>query len=222
LCAEYSIIIVHTQEKGGMFVSTKDTYSENRKAIIKNHNLPILQHMYMGNKSVELKCVINGSSAFHYQDCYVRKTPVTFFRIDFNHIRQRQSEGRQAGQSVDKGQAGPSEIFRGRWLDRPDYRRDLIEFMTIMPVCTEEHARISQSSAYGDITLLNFDKKYWPWHLQSEDNFNNFVKTWKLNAVENFTYERFIDHLSNIEHPNIRKRIVSGVDRSRPWLSIFV
>lgn len=205
-----------------MFVSTKDTYGENRKARIKNHNLPILQHMYMGDKNIELKCMINGSSAFHYQNCWVRNTPITFFRIDFNHIRQRQSEGRQAGQSVDKGHAGPSELFRARWLDRLDYQRDLIEFMTIMPVCTEEHSRISQSSAYGNITLLNFDKKYWPWHLQSDDNFNNFVKTWKLNSIKNFTYERFIEHLSDINHPNIRKRIISGVGGNGYWQTAFV
>jgi len=189
-----------------MFTSTKpDSSSENRKAHYKNYNLPILQHIYMGDSRRQLACAVNKTPAFSEFPCIVQKKPLTRFRIEFNHIRQRAAEGRQAGSSIDKNSNyGPSDLFRSRALDDPKYRRDLIEFMTMMPVDADAHKWITQSSAYGDITLVDFAPAYWPWHLQSKANFDDVCTTYGLEFLD---YDQFIDHLSNPHHPPVAQRI---------------
>ena len=159
-----------------MFLSTKDNTSENRKAELKNHNLPILQYMYHGSSAEPLRCVFIGRPAFTQFDCIVKNTTLTRFSIDFNHIRQHQTGNRAAGVSLDKGRYGPSDIFRMRYLDDTRYTRDLVEFMAMMPVNVEYHTYINQSSAYGDITLNNYKQEWRPWVLQSKDNFDAFTK----------------------------------------------
>jgi hypothetical protein len=194
-----------------MFASTKPgAAGEDRKARIKNHNLPILQHLYMGSRDQPLTCSVTGTPAFVSWPCVVRKQPMQRFRLDFNHIRQQQTGLRYAGTSLDKGRYGPSDIFRTLALDREVYKRDLIEFMTIMPVSTEYHSYISQSSAYGDVTLKNFKRKIWPWALRTKSNFGKFTEAYGLDFLD---YEQFIDHLSDITHPPIRSRCLSQNDQ---------
>jgi hypothetical protein len=189
-----------------MFISTKpDSSAENRKAHYKNYNLPILQHIYMGDPKSHLACVVNRTPAFAEFPCIVQKRPLTRFRIEFNHIRQRAAEGRQAGHSIDKNpQYGPSDLFRSRGLDDPKYRLDLIEFMTMMPVDADAHKWITQSSAYGDITLVDFAPEFWPWHLQSPENFRDVCERYKLEFLD---YDQFIDHLSSPHHPPVHERV---------------
>lgn len=187
-----------------MFTSTKDSYQENRKAELKNYNLPILQYMYMGSPMTPLQCSITQTAAFVAWPCIVQNKTLNYFRLDFNHIRQRATETRCAGTSVDKDRYGPSDIFRARRLDNPKYVKDLVEFMCMMPISTEYHAYVSQSSAYGDITLSNFEHKYWPWHLKSEANFAEFTQKYSLDFIP---YNKFIEHLSTITHSPIRQRL---------------
>jgi hypothetical protein len=73
-----------------------------------------------------------------------------------------------------------------------------------MPVCTEHHSYISQDSAKSDLTLKNFSKDTWIWALQSPDNFNKAKEKLRFNL----DYDWFIDHMSNINYPNIRDRLV--------------
>jgi hypothetical protein len=202
-----------------MFISTKPTSSgENRKAYYKNYNLPILQHMYMGDSKQPLHCVINQTPAFTEFPCVVQKKPLMRFRIEFNHIRQRAAEGRQAGSSIDKNCSyGPSELFRSRALDDPKYRGDLIEFMTMMPVDADAHKWITQSSAYGDITLTDFPHRHWPWHLKTAENFSEICTSYGL---EFLNYDQFIDHLSGVHHRPIQERCVTELDNcwQTQWL----
>ena len=187
-----------------MFESTKPgAHGEDRKARIKNHNLPILQHMYMGDPAEPLRCAMTGTPAFVAWPCVVRGSHMQRFRIDFNHIRQRALANKQSGISVDKGRYDPSHLFRTYELDSHWYKSTLIEFMTIMPVSTEYHSYISQSSSYGDIVLNNFDRKTWPWHLRSKKNFNSFAKQYGL---EHLDYALFIDHLNDIDQPSVGSR----------------
>ena len=188
-----------------MFVSTKPGTREDYKAQFKNHNLPILQHMYMGSRTTPLKCMITGTEGFQEFPCIVQKRPMMRFRIEFNHIRQRAAQGRQAGTSIDKNpNYGPSELFRSRGLDERRYRKDLIEFMCMMPVDADAHKWITQSSAYGDITLVNFATQHWPWHLQNEQNFLEICDHFQLDGLK---YDQFVDHLSNIHHAPIHQRL---------------
>jgi hypothetical protein len=187
-----------------MFESTKPgAASEDRKARIKNHNLPILQHLYMGDPDEPLRCAVTGTPAFVAWPCVVRGRSMQRFRIDFNHIRQRALQNKQSGVSVDKGRYDPSHLFRSYELDNKWNKSQLIEFMTIMPVCTEYHSYISQSSSYGDILLNNFDPKTWPWHLRSKKNFDRFVKQYDLAHLD---YKTLVDHLNDIDQPKISSR----------------
>ena len=189
-----------------MFISTKPgAYQEDRKAQIKNHNLPILQHMYMGDNTAPLKCLITQTPGFIKVNDFVTGNSKLRFRLDFNHIRQRASIKSHAGHSVDKGPRVPSGIFREtKFNDGFNEKRYLFEFMTIIPVCTEYHSYISQDSAKGDITLQNFKKEYWPWVLQTKKNYNIFCNTYDIGGIE---YEQFVDHLSHIEYPSIGSRL---------------
>jgi hypothetical protein len=189
-----------------MFKSTKpDSYSENRKADIKNYNLPFLQHMYMGDSSKPLECLITKTPGFMMVPDIVTGLNKLRFRLDFNHIRQRESDHRHAGISLDKSSKAPSSIFREyRFDSNVMNKRYLFEFMTIMPICTEYHAYISQDSAKGDITLKNYNKKDWPWVLANEQNYNTYCETYNIVGIP---YEQMIDHLSDIRHPSILARL---------------
>lgn len=188
-----------------MFTSTKPGTREDLKAHFKNHNLPILQHMYMGSPTVPLSCTVNSTPAFCNWPCVVQNKPMVRFLIEFNHIRQLATDKRQAGTSVDKSTGhDPSHLMRSRALDNPKHQADLVEFMTMMPVDANAHKWITQSSAYGNIVLTNFDYKNWPWHLKSSHNFKSFTSHYGLGSLD---YHQFIDHLSNINHPPIRQRL---------------
>jgi hypothetical protein len=175
--------------------------SECGKARYKNMNLPVLQELYHGDPLHPLSCTVTGELGFSTWPDLITGQPKQRFEIDFNHIRQRASCGRQSGDSVDKWGMDPSGLWRATSLAHN--LADLVEFMCIMPVSKRAHRWISQDSAMGDITLKNFDKKYWPWHLQSKRNFDRIAAKYSLGL----DYHWFIDHLSNIEHPKINERV---------------
>lgn len=185
------------------FTPTNEKLSgERTKARNKNINLPLLQYMYHGDELKPLECVISGAPGFVDFDCLIGNNVKQRFNIDFNHVRQRQNGKRQSGVSVDKHKYDPSHLFRYRNLyDNTD---DLLEFMCIFPVSQEYHNYISQDSSLGHITLVNYDSKYWPWFLKSKANYNALTSQFKLD----FNYEWFIDHLSDINHLPIRKRLL--------------
>lgn len=193
-----------------MFISTDKTkYQENRKAQIKNFNLPFLQYMYMGDKTTPLACLLTGRPAFVMVKDFVTGKDKMRFSVDFNHIRQKSTVSRHSGNSIDKSNYAPSEIFRMTFLHESRnmyFSTPLVEFMTIMPVCTEYHSYISQDSAKGDITLRSFSGRTWPWVLKSKKNFNKFLKDMNVN-INGLTYDLFIDHLSDINHPPIQQRV---------------
>jgi len=189
-----------------MFESTKtNSYNENRKANIKNHNLPILQFMYMGDSTKTLECLITKTPGFINVPDLVTGNDKLRFRLDFNHIRQKESGSSSAGFSLDKGRRAPSGIFRETKFDNfYSNHAYLYEFMCIMPICTEYHSYISQDSAKGDITLQNYKKEYWSWILKAPANYKNFCKTFDLNGI---SYQEIIDHLSDINHAPIHERL---------------
>ena len=189
-----------------LFEPTKKSVGEIKKARNKNYNMKILNFMYTGSRDSNLKCCVSGSSAFRKVPCFVTGEVKNRFNIDFNHIRQFQDGGCRSGISLDKGNYDPSARFRSKYLD--NHKMDLIEFMTIMPVSQEVHSYISQDSAKGHITLSNFNKDHWPWHLQNASNFNGFCKTYGLEFLK---YSEFIDHLKDITAPPIRDRIEGRV-----------
>ena len=187
------------------FTPTKDTSSERRKAVIKNYNLPLLQYMYHGNSETELHCLISGTLGFINVWSPVSKRKEQRFRIDFDHIRQKQIQG-FTGTSIDKSGMSPSAIFRGFELDKRRTIKGipiqpyLIEMMTCMPVCTEYHSYKTQDSKYGDIVLTDIPKKHWPWVLKNKTNYNKFCK--KYGPIH-LTYEEFIGILSDINKPPV-------------------
>jgi hypothetical protein len=186
-----------------MFVSTKDTRQENRKAEIKNYNLPILQELYHGKANIPLHCVVTNKPAFSQFPCLITGNKYKVrFDIDFNHIRQKASEAKHSGISVDKANYEPSAIFREKRLDQSMY--DLVEFLVMMPVSSEIHSFISQDSQVGNITLSNFNKKYYPWCLKNE---KNWIKAGTKYGFDFIPYQGIIDHLNNINSPSIRNRI---------------
>jgi len=187
------------------FTPTKDTSSERRKAVMKNHNLPLLQYMYHGNSETELHCLISGTAGFIDVWSPVSKRKEQRFRIDFDHIRQKQVHG-FTGTSIDKVGMSPSAIFREFRLDESHTRTGkavkpyLIEMMACMPVCTEYHSYKTQDSTYGDIVLTDIPKKQWPWVLKNKTNYNKFCKKFDLPEL---SYEEFIDVLSDINQPPV-------------------
>lgn len=190
------------------FHATSFTYQEIRKAHIKNLNLPILQYLYGGDPLKPLQCALGKTPAFADFPCIVRKVPINRFRIEFNHIRQALRPGKQAGDSLDKNPTyGPSGIFRAKPLERNQNIQDLLEFMCMMPVSSEAHGDINQSSAYGNITLMHYNHHQWPWVLQSQNNFQQFVD-W-IGAAQSIgvTRDWLVDHLSSVHYPNIRDRV---------------
>jgi hypothetical protein len=170
-----------------------DRASEIRKAEIKNHNLPILQHWFHGNKKTTLKCLITKISGFTKFPDIVTGQQKQRFILDFNHIRQKLAKITHCGISIDKGKYGPSDIIRSFRLDEKPC--ELIEMMTTMPIHCMYHSFISQDSQKANITLNNFKKSWWPWGLKNEGNFNKFCKEY---SIENLNYYKFINALSKI------------------------
>jgi hypothetical protein len=199
------------------FKPTAYTSGEWRKARIKNANLPILQFLYNGDEQAPLKCKISDTPGWINVPDYGTKIEKSRFRIDFNHVRQKCTSARQSGNSLDKGYKSPSDIFRGWYFDpnrttpntNEDFNRklNLVEFLTIMPVCTEHHSYISQDSAKSDLTLDNFSKDTWIWALQNPDNFENAKAKYRFNL----DYHWLIDHMTNIRYENIRTRIANEI-----------
>lgn len=190
-----------------MFVSSKPGYyKEDRKADIKNHNLPILQHLYMGNRETPLECLVSKTPGFINVPDFATKKSKVRFRLDFNHIRQRTTDHVHPGNSIDKNTRVPSGIFRETRFDDNVSKSKiaLFEFMCIIPVCTEYHSYISQDSSKNDITLKSYSVDQWPWAIRSNSNYREFCKTYKIVGIP---YEQFIDHLSNIDYPSIHQRL---------------
>lgn len=201
------------------FTPTANSSSEIRKARIKNANLPFLQYMYHGDPETPLHCLITGQHGWVHRNDYGTGKQKSRFRLDFNHIRQKCNDLRTAGESLDK-YTSPSSIFRASYLD-PSYEsrayiiqerqkqreRDVFEFMCIMPICSEEHSFISQDSAKSDLVLTNFAKETWAWCLQSAENFEKTKKFLGIIHYKFIDYDFIIDHLSNIEHNDIRFRL---------------
>ncbi len=180
-----------------------DKSAEIRKARIKNINLPVLQMMYNGDELTPLRCLITQRPGWTDFPCVVSGVDKQRFDIDFNHIRQLQTGNNASGTSVDKSKYDPSSVFRDKVLIK--HKELLYEFMAIMPLSQEYHSYVSQDSQKGHITLTNFDTKYWPWVLQSESNYNTFIR--KYNIETELTYQWLIDHLSDINSPPIFNRV---------------
>lgn len=200
------------------FTPTSFSSGEIKKARIKNSNLPFLQFMYHGDPNTPLHCLITGKYGWVLGKDYGNQEPKKRFRIDFNHIRQKCNSSRTAGVSIDKCDT-PSSLFRDCYLD-PGYKNrdyaykarqrkrelDALEFIAMMPVCSEEHSFISQDSSKHDIVLTNFDKSTWAWCLKNPEN---FIKTKEFLGIKHYNvdYDFMIDHLSNIEHDNLIDRV---------------
>jgi hypothetical protein len=196
-----------------MFESTKPGTAEDRKAEIKNHNLPIIQYMYMGSKDTPLCCVVSKTPAFTVTKDYGNPGQTkTRFRIEFNHIRQKTTMSKSGGISLDKDTRAPSGIFRETRFDSEwvEHAKFLVEFMAIMPICTEVHKHVTQDSQKKDITLENFDNNERTWVLQSAKNFKQFCDDFELGDLN---YTQFIDHLSNIGHAPLHDRLKWNKDR---------
>lgn len=200
------------------FTPSSNTSGEIKKARIKNSNLPFLQFMYYGNPCTPLQCLITGRYGWVLGKDYGDQKPKKRFRIDFNHIRQKCNESRTSGVSLDKCDT-PSGLFRECYLD-PNYKNrvystkkrqrkrelDVLEFISIMPVCSEEHSFISQDSSKHDLVLTNFDKSTWAWCLKNSKNFN---ETKDFLGIKHYDvdYDFIIDHLSHINHDNLIPRV---------------
>ena len=200
--------MIQISENVQLFKSTDTSKrGENRKAIIKNYNIQILQFMYGGSTSTALCCAISGQPAFELVPDYVTKVPKLRLGTDFNHIRQQANSSRRSGNSLDKKvNYEPSEVFRSGKLDESLRVNSLIEFMTIMPISKGHHSYISQDSAKGDLTLLNFHKSTHTWILKSKRNFDKFMRDLGVNC--DMSYVDLIDHLSDINYPSIYDRVL--------------
>jgi len=204
------------------FTPTLETSGEISKARIKNANLPFLQMMYNGDPLEPLRCLITGRLGWLDVPEFGTGVNKKRFILDFNHVRQRVTQSRQAGTSVDKGSFGdPSGWWRTRYLDPehrgPNYRYwhrqrdrelDVFEFITIMPITSEMHSFVTQDSAKNNLTLQDFNKQSWAWCLQNEDNFNTIKEYFNIEHFAHVTYEWLIDHMSNIEYSSIRQRLL--------------
>jgi hypothetical protein len=185
-----------------VFEATKNTKSEQDKAKFKNLNLPVLQHMFNGDKHEPLRCLVSGHPGWSEVHILVGESKVQF-GIEFNHIKQRMSDVHMsAGKSIDRHPSyPPSGLFRKR-MDT----LDIIEFMTTIPVTADSHRHITNLSYKNNITLSCFPEDKWPWVLRCEENFNEFCAEHNLTFLN---YEQFIHHLNDIEAPPIRSRIIN-------------
>lgn len=202
------------------FIPTASLPGEVRKAKVKNLNLPFLQFMYHGDSQIPLHCLITKQAGWVERPDYGTGESKTRFRLDFNHIRQKCNETRVAGISVDKSGTSPSNIFRGRIFD-PTYKTtayntaerqrqremDFFEFVCIMPISSEEHSFISQDSAKSHITLKNFHPDTWAWCLQNQENFEKTKQFFGISIFDHIKYDFMIDHLTQIDHESIIRRI---------------
>ena len=171
-----------------------DKTGEIRKAVLKNHNLPILQYWFHGDKYEPMHCLISKQLGFDQFDDIVTGLPKQRFDIEYNHIRQKCADAKHSGWSVDKGRYSPSSIVRSvRLNERP---HDLVEMMSTMTLSKRCHSYISQDSQKANITLRNFKKAWWPWGLQNSQNFNKFCKEY---GIQNLGYKKFINALSLID-----------------------
>lgn len=195
-----------------MFTSTLPTSSkENRKADIKNHNLPILQYIYHGDHETQLHCLLTKEPAFVDVANWATGESKRRFRLDFNHIRQQCNDLRYSGKSLDKMEQDPSAIFREKRLDQAGHQKYLLEFLTIMPITTEQHSYITQDSSKHDITLACFPKDTWPWALQSEPNWQSVCRKYNIHGIN---YQQWIDHLNTIHHPPLHERLLHDYSTS--------
>ena len=187
-----------------MFTATLDTHSENRKARLKNHNTPILQYIYHGDHTTPLHCLLTGEAGWLEVPNWVTKESRTRFRLDFNHVRQQSTQQRHSGHSLDKGSCDPSHMFRSYELDHYLHKKHLLEFLTCMPITTEQHSYVSQDSSKHDITLKCFPKDTWPWALQNAANWKAVMNRYSIKGI---TYTQWIDHLCNINYPGLHNRL---------------
>lgn len=178
-------------------------YKEMSKAYYKNVNLPLLQYLYHGDETKTISCTISGDPGFVETIDYANGGKKTRFNIDFNHVRQRMTGGKQGGTSVDKSET-PSSVIRR--LDLRNHVTKGLEFLTIMPVNSLVHSYITQDSAKSNITLANFPKETWIWALQNAENYARALKALKIETTK-FNYEWFLDHMHKIDHKPIFVRV---------------
>lgn len=161
-----------------VFQPTCDKAGEIKKAYYKNLNLPVLQHIYMGDPNRPLTCRLTGEPGWVTVPDLVTGEPKTRFRLDFNHIRQRNkfllglTRVKSPGTSVDKVR-DPSMIIRACDLSLAVNRLRLMEMICCIPLTLEQHKYVTQDSSLGHISLADFPAHSWPWVLQSRANFDS-------------------------------------------------
>lgn len=159
-----------------LFQPTCDKPGEIKKAYFKNLNLPVLQHIYMGDPSRPLTCLLTGETGWVSVPDLITGEPKTRFRLDFNHIRQRNrfllglTRVKSPGTSVDKVR-DPSSIIRACDLSKATNRIRLMEMICCIPLTLERHKYVTQDSSLNHVSLAYFPAHSWPWVLQSRDNF---------------------------------------------------
>lgn len=174
---------------------------EMGKAYYKNANLPILQFIYNGDPQEPLKCMISGTPGFEWTINYGHLTERKLrFNIEFNHVRQRKTDSRSGGISVDKSES-PCQIFRRTVLTRN--LLFIAEFLTIMPVSPLYHSHITQDSQISDIILDSFPKENWIWALRTPENWKQVCERFEIEL----DYQWFIDHMNDINAEPIFKRL---------------
>lgn len=161
-----------------VFQPTCDKTGEIKKAYFKNLNLPTLQHIYMGDPNAPLTCLLTGEPGWVNFPDLVTGEPKLRFRLDFNHIRQRNrfllglTRVKSPGTSVDKDR-DPSMIIRAMDLSRAERRLRLMEMICCIPLTLEYHKYVTQDSSLNHISLANFPAHSWPWVLKSRANFDS-------------------------------------------------
>jgi hypothetical protein len=183
------------------FTSTKPGDSgEDKKAEIKNFNLPWIQFMYNGEPWLPLYCKRTNQPGWEYVPNVATKELVQRFCIDFNHIRQvnRKLLGltkiTTPGTSADK-RGSPSALFRGMKIsnDRQESCLAVAEFMSCMPIRIETHTYITQDSYKSHILFKHFNWEQIPWVLQSKDNFDYFMQFFPAMKID---YDEFVAALN--------------------------
>ncbi len=166
-----------------LFQPTCDKAGEIKKAYYKNLNLPVLQHIYMGDPTTPLTCLLTGEPGWVNFPDLVTGEPKTRFRLDFNHIRQRNrfllglTRVKSPGVSVDKDR-DPSAIIRACDLGQAERRLRLMEMICCIPLTLEYHKYVTQDSSVNHVSLANYPAHSWPWVLKSRDNFETVQRTY--------------------------------------------
>lgn len=159
-----------------LFQPTCDKAGEIKKAYYKNLNLSVLQHIYMGDPTRQLTCLLTGEPGWVAVPDLVTGEPKMRFRLDFNHIRQRNkfllglTRVKSPGTSVDKVR-DPSSIIRACDLSLTANRMRLMEMICCIPLTLERHKYVTQDSSLNHISLAYYPAHSWPWVLQSRENF---------------------------------------------------